>query len=192
VRVKKSENRKVKGDCTRTLFLFDTATFPARRGMTYVEVVVSLIILSTAMVASLQAFGIYAMGSRDWGERARALELANQLMAEINALPFEDPMGSVGIGLESGEIAGDRTTFNDIDDYHGWDESPPTNRNGIALQAYAGYRRTVSVTSDNSLAAATGLSLPADAFKKIVVRVFKDEKELARLVTVRSRHDAAD
>ncbi len=51
------------------------------------------------------------------------MELASQLVAEINVLPFADPSGSTHIGLEAGEITGNRTTFDDIDDFNNWSQA---------------------------------------------------------------------
>jgi len=157
--------------------------------MTLVEVTASLVILGVAVTAGVQALGSFAAGAKGWRERSTALELANALMAEINVLPFADPAGSSNIELEAGESDDDRTTFDDIDDYNGWDQTPPVDRTGAAMTAstYKGFRQQVSVVFDNSLATHTGMSLTAGGFKKITVTISKDDKVLAKLVTVRAK-----
>lgn len=157
-----------------------------RRGLTLAETMVSLVVLAVAVTAGVQSLGSFAAGARTWQERSVALELAAQLMSEINALPFHDPSGNTSIGRDAGETTGDRTTYDDIDDYDGWDESPPKDASGNAMSQYASYRRQVSVVFDNSLATQTGLTFPAGSFKKITVTILKDNKVLAQLVSVRA------
>src|SRR5262249_18715974 len=118
IETSKVESRKVEMRCARSAFFstfrpFAVSAF-SRRGLSYVEVVMSLMIISIAVASSLQAFGSYAVGRRAFEERAVAIELANQLMAEINRLPFSDPSGGNTIGIDSGESASDRSTFDDI------------------------------------------------------------------------------
>ncbi len=49
----------------------------------------------------------------------------------------------------TGEIADDRRTFDDVDDYHGWFASPPQLRNGDPIDMYEGWSRGVSVSRVN-------------------------------------------
>ena len=160
-----------------------------RLGLSSVEVVVSRAIIATSVAASLRAFGSYAMGRRAFEERAVAIELANQLMAEINQLPFAEP-GSNTLGLDAGEIASNRSTFDDIDDYHNWDASPPRDRTNAPMTQYEGYRRKVEVVFDTSVPNPPGGAWAAGTFKRITVRVSKDGKVLATLVTLRSKNNA--
>jgi len=158
-----------------------------RRALTLIEVVVSLVILAVAVTAGLQALGSFATGSRIWQERSTAIELANTLMAEIDALPFADPAGGSTIGVDSGESATDRSTFDDIDDYDGWDASPPKDKTNATMTGYDGYRQQVSVAFDNTLATFTGAALTANTFKKITVTISKDSRVLAQLTTIRAK-----
>lgn len=158
-----------------------------RAGLTLAEVLTCLVILGVAMTAGVQALGSFAASGRAWKERNTAMELANALMVQINELPFNDPDGSNVIGRESGEITDQRTTYDDIDDYDGWDASPPVDATGAPMTAYADYRQQVTVEFDTTLAARTGWSLGSGNFKKITVTILKDDKELARLTTIRAR-----
>jgi prepilin-type N-terminal cleavage/methylation domain-containing protein len=158
-----------------------------RKGLTLAEVVISLMILAVAVTAGVQALGSFSVGGMAWQDRSTAIELANALMAEIDSLPFADPAGSSTIGLESGETPGDRSTFDDIDDYDGWDACPPKDKTNAEMSAYGGFRQQVSVAFDNSLSTATGVAFAAGNFKKITVTISKDDKVLAKLVTVRAQ-----
>lgn len=157
------------------------------RGLTLVEVVISLVILGVAVAAGVQALGNFAAGSRTWQERSTALELANTLLAEIDSLPFCDPGGTNNISLDSGETSDDRSTFDDIDDYNGWDACPPKDKTNAPMTDYAGYRQQVTVAFDTSLATHTGATLTANTYKKITVTISKNDKTLARLITIRAK-----
>jgi type II secretory pathway pseudopilin PulG len=157
------------------------------RALTLVEVVISLIILAVAITAGVQALGSFAAGGRAWQERSTAIELANTLMAEIDSLPFADSGGSISIGLDSGEDPENRSTFDDIDDYNGWDASPPKDKTNAPMAACDGFRQQVTVSFENSLSAYTGVILTAGGFKKITVTISKDDKVLAQLTTIRSK-----
>lgn len=160
-----------------------------RRALTYFEVVVSLAILATASAASLQALGSFALGSRLWRERATAQELASQLQEEIETLPWADPAGGATIGIEVGEASGNRTTFDDIDDFDGWTEPSIQDRAGASLPGYGGYSRSVTVAYANDISSATTPALPTNTFKKITVTVWKNGKQLARLTAIRGAHN---
>lgn len=160
-----------------------------RRGLTYVETIVSTVILAVAVTASLRATGLFAFGERAADERVTANELANQLMAEINAWPFKEPGGNAAIGVNSGENAAVRTTFDDIDDFHGWKTSPPQDRLGNVMNDYTGYSRSVLVVYDNGYTAAPGIGLSTGKVKRITVIVKKGDRQLATLDAYRTEYD---
>lgn len=166
-----------------------------QRALTYVEVLISLVILATAVAASVGAYGSFAGGSRAWGERSTAAELANRLMSQVFTLPYADPSVSDPcamhtIGVDSGENAANRTTFDDLDDFNGWNVTPPRDTANAEQAEYTGYREQVTVAFDTSLATATGTSISAWGAKSIRVTVYKDDRALAELVTIRTCHDA--
>jgi hypothetical protein len=162
-----------------------------RPALSYVEVLMSLMLIATAVAASLRALGSYAMGRQAFEERAIAIELANQLMAEINQLPFADPAGGNTIALDSGENASNRATFDDIDDYNGYDQSPPRDRSNTSLTHYTGFQQQVTVAFDTTIPAPGSGTWTAGTFKKITVKILKNGKPLVTLVTVRSRNNAS-
>ena len=97
----------------------------SRSGITLIECAAASIILGLMITAGLRA----ATGAgAAQAISARALTgslLAEGLMNEVSALAYVDPSGSATIGLDSGEFAGDKTTFDDVDDFDNWTESPP-------------------------------------------------------------------
>lgn len=161
------------------------------RGLTLVEVVISMAIISTALTAGLRTMASFSQGQRAAEQKAVAMALANQLMAEINMWPYEDPVsGSTTFGLESGEIWGNRTTYDDIDDYNGLSLSPPTARNGDIIAGYDDYSLCVSI-SYYAPASTAFSGFPSNSFKSITVQVYKSGVEMARLTTIRGRHNGA-
>jgi len=157
-------------------------------GFTYVEVIVSLVIMSVAVVTGLEAFGMFAQGARLQQEQMIAADLADQMMAEISIWPFADPEGTVGIGLENGESLSDRQTFDDVDDYDGWSQMPPVTRSGEVMTDYADFQRSISVQYDAEAADLLGLSLTQ--LKRITVNVSCGDKSLAARMSIRADHNA--
>jgi prepilin-type N-terminal cleavage/methylation domain-containing protein len=153
-----------------------------RAAMTLVEVITCLVILGIAVAAGAQAMASFAAGSRIWQDRSTAIELAHALMAEINA-----PSGTNIIGREAGESADDRRTYDDIDDYNGWDATPPKDMTNAPMTAYAGFRQQVEVSFDESVSPAAVAALQTGCCKKIKVTISRDGKVLARLVTIRAK-----
>ena len=115
--------------------------------MTLIEVVASTMIVGLMSVAALNGLGAVTRSSEAIGNRAIALGLADDLMAEILPLPYSDPSDTPVFGIESGEAAaGPRSTFDDIDDFNGWNQSPPTTRDGVVIPNRTNWRHRVTVT----------------------------------------------
>ncbi len=118
---------------------------PKSRGLSLIEVVASTFIVGLMAVAALNALGAATRSSESIGNRAVALGLADELMAEILQSPYKDPEQTPVLGRESGEPAGPRSAFNDIDDYDGWNQSPPQYSDGTAIPDRAEWRQRVEV-----------------------------------------------
>ena len=74
--------------------------------------------------------------------RTSRLPLAQQMMSEVLQQEYEEDGGN--FGTESGESSA-RSDFDDMDDYNGWNESPPTDKAGTALSGYTGWTIDVDV-----------------------------------------------
>lgn len=150
-----------------------------QRGFGYIEAVISVVIMGTAVAMALHTFGAFARGAVFDRETAIATELAAQLAAEIRAQAFEDPGSTILFGPETGESDGTRQYFDDVDDYNGWTATPPKQRGGTSMTEYPNFTQSVVVVYDGS----TDL-------KKITVTITKDGKTRAQVVLLRARHDA--
>ena len=116
-----------------------------RRGVTLVEVVMSTMIVSILMVATLKALGAATSSSKSAGNRAVAIGLADDLMTEILKAKYVDPGSSPVFGLETGEGSTTRAAFNDVDDYNGWTEQPPQAKDGTVMANRSDWQRRVTV-----------------------------------------------
>ena len=94
-------------------------------------------------------------------------------MAEIMQLPYEDPDGIPLFGSEEILTLGNRSAFDDVDDYHGWSEAPPTAKDGALLAGDEGWERSVSVgyVNPDDL---NSTSLTDTGVKRITVKPFMD------------------
>ncbi|MCG3131621.1 MAG: hypothetical protein FLDDKLPJ_02425 [Phycisphaerae bacterium] len=136
----------------------------------------------------MNLYGSFVRGAVAEKEQQAAMDLASDLLAEILTRAFEDPElapGSFGAG--AGEVS--RKDYEDVDDYHGWVESPPQNLDGTVMTGYPNYRREVRVwnvqLSDMKTVASNG-STPV---KVIEVRVLVSRKLRATVVGYRTRHE---
>jgi Tfp pilus assembly protein PilV len=118
-----------------------------RSGLALVEMVISIVLVSVMLVAALNMVGASKLGQRKLHERLSGQQLAQDLMAEILSQDYADPEDGVdSFGLSSDEsAAGDRSLFDDVDDYDGWSATPPELQDGTVMSDLDGWTRTVRV-----------------------------------------------
>jgi MSHA pilin protein MshD len=157
-----------------------------RGAFSLVEVVVSVLIVGGLAVAVLNTMGATAAVRRMDADRARGISLAQDLIEEISAAAYEDPLdadGAFGTGVD--EVTGDRSEFDDVDDYDGWAASPPVHRDGTPIPGFGGWRRQVTVrwtdpaTPDVVNGSETGL-------KRIEVFVFHGDRQVSAMSLLRT------
>jgi type II secretory pathway pseudopilin PulG len=115
------------------------------RALSLIEVVASTMIVGLMTVAALNGLGATTRSSDTTGNRAVAIGLADELLAEILQAAYQDPSQTPVFGLESGESATLRSGFDDVDDYDGWNYSPPRYRDGTPMPDRDEWRHRVSV-----------------------------------------------
>jgi type II secretory pathway pseudopilin PulG len=155
-----------------------------RRGFGMVESIICVVLVGGVVVAALNNAGATFTNRRLATDRIRAQLLAGELMSEILAQHYEDPLSPV-FGLEPDENALFRTTFDDVDDYRNHTDSPPKSREGVALSGYSDYSRIVAVvradrTNPNNI------SLSESGLKRITVTVKVRGKTAATVTALRS------
>ena len=102
-------------------------------------------IVGLMAVAALNALGAATRSAMSTGNRAIAAGLADELITEALARAYSDPDEPPLFGPEDGEENGPRSVFDDIDDYHGWDENPVEDANGVAQPDREKFRRYAAV-----------------------------------------------
>lgn len=163
------------------------STRNARSGFSLFELAISSLLTGVLLVASLQSVSSSMISQRIMSDRAKASLLADGMAMEIHQQAYMEPgTSSSSISRESGESAGFRANYDDVDDYHGWSESPPSNKDGTKMDSLTGYQRSVTVTWVLATNLATS-SATETGVKKAVVTVRLNGTVLATRVLVRTK-----
>ncbi len=154
-------------------------------GFTLVEAVISIVLVGVLLVAAINTLGATAVSKRSIEHQALGYTLASDLMAEILNQAYEEPNDTPEFGRESSESGGDRTDWDDVDDYDGWSATPPETKDEEPLDGYDQWTRSVEVafvnpTSLNDLGGNTGV-------KRITVTASFKGVPAAELVAIRTQ-----
>lgn len=144
-------------------------------------------IVGLMAVAALDSLGAATRSAESIGNRAVAAGLADELMAEILRAEYSEPSGGTAIGLNAGETAGMRSTFDDVDDYHNFNQSPPKYRDGATMPGRVGWRQRVQVKWVVPLNPSAN-SATDQGVKQICVTIEHDGKVLAQQYAVRANN----
>ncbi|MBN2644957.1 MAG: prepilin-type N-terminal cleavage/methylation domain-containing protein [Desulfuromonadaceae bacterium] len=134
-----------------------------QRGVTLVELIVSIVIISIALAGVLTVMNYTTGHSADPMIQHQAVAIAEAYLEEIELQAYSDPGGPVETG---------RADLDDVDDYdkdapYGInDQSPPQDQNGAEMTSLAGYQVTVEIEPITDFGPAG-----SDTAKKISVRV---------------------
>jgi type II secretory pathway pseudopilin PulG len=155
------------------------------------EIVISTVIVGVMTVAALESVGMVFRTQRLSADRLAAHGLAQELLAEVLAMPYEDPQSpGGGIGLDSGESSGTRSTFDDVDDYDDWSSSI-RRKDGVAVSGYTGWQQAVQVAyaslTDPVTDAGSDLGL-----KRVTVTVTGPDGKVTTVVGLRARRGSLE
>ena len=163
-----------------------------RPALTLAEVAVSTAIVGVIIVASLESVGMVLRTRRLNASPLSGPGLAQELLDEILAMPYEDPQNPGGaIGVDSGESTSNRSHFDDIDDYHLWSSNDAKARSGATLSGYAGWECEVEVVRA-PLADPAASSSSDTGLKRISVTVTSPEGVTTTMTALRARHGAME
>lgn len=164
---------------------------PARRAFTIVEAVISMLVASIMLTGALRAVVMSRKTQVSAERRACARVLADELLDQITRLAYTDPaLPTLAPGPEGTEAVSGKAAFNDIDDFNGLTESPPTDRAGTKLTQFAGWTRSVSVAWVDPTNPAL-VSLTETGAKRITVNVSFGTVPQARRVIVKTNVPSA-
>ncbi len=121
------------------------------RGVTLIEVLMCVVIVSAALAAIVNLLAVSAAHSADPLIQRQSLAINQALIQEIDTMPFSatDPRtgAAEGMGPEPGESRGSATTpFDDPRDYAGYTESGIVTPSGTAIAGLSQYSASVAVS----------------------------------------------
>jgi type II secretory pathway pseudopilin PulG len=148
-----------------------------------VESLICIIIVGVMLTAALRAVGASNSAQRKAADRATGAMLAQSLVDEIMLELFENPT-SPTFGPEAGENT--RASFNDVDDYNNWIESPPKNFDATVMSNMSGWTRKV-VVEWVTAANLNQTSTSDTGIKRITVTVTKNGVTVGTRTAIRAR-----
>ncbi len=116
-------------------------------GLTLVELVISIVIISIAVTGVLMAYSTMVARSADPLIDVQAVAIAEAYMDEILAKPVAGPVGGGG-----------RATYATVGEYAGLSE-PPTDQFGAALAGLGAYTVAVTIGGSDLGIGATGVQV---------------------------------
>jgi len=165
-----------------------------RAGLSLLEVTVATAIVGVLLVASLETLGAVVRSSRTNAASMAGELLARDLMAHILDASYEEPVdsttnGTAGVwGPESDEQAGTREPFDDVDDFDGWDASPPVDAVGTPVILQNGWRRDVQIRYVQQ-AQPSLIATGDEGLKEIIVSVYFKGRLMTQLTALRADVD---
>ncbi len=149
------------------------------------ETAISILLVGGLVVVALNTVGASVSGRQFTRNRGRGDLLAHHLMGEILRQAYEEPVDTPIWGRESGESGGSRSAYDDVDDYDGWADSPPEDKDGTDLADLTGWERSVAVefVDPDSL---TTVSATDTGVKRITVTVRRDGVDKAALTSIKT------
>ncbi|MBV8781637.1 MAG: prepilin-type N-terminal cleavage/methylation domain-containing protein [Phycisphaerae bacterium] len=157
-----------------------------RSGFTLVEATLSVLIVSILMVAAMAAADVAITTQSRTGDRAAGRWLAAGLMTDVLSLAYQDPnYPTTTLGIDPGESANNKATFDDVDDFNGWSESPPQDKGGNVIPRFTNWKRTVTVQWCSATAPST-ISGSETGCKLITVQVFHNNVMMATRVALKA------
>lgn len=189
--------------------LFSPRTMPGRaacprargRGLTMIELVVFMVVISAALAGVLRIFMQATAASADPALVRQALAVAESLLEEVQLMPFTfcdgddanvstatSTGGCAGvadaIGAEAGEGRYATPQFDHVNDYHGFSMTGITDITNTAVAGLAGYSASITVAASalGSITSGSGDAL------RITVTVTGPGSTSVTLDGYRSRH----
>jgi len=126
----------------------------ASRGVILVETTLTLAVLGLAIAALMPLFVLSVRVNKSTERIAVASNLAASLLEEVRLRRWDETTPLTGewtanasplLGPDLGEAPADKTAFDDLDDFAGWREEPPTDPVGRPVPGLERYVRRVEV-----------------------------------------------
>lgn len=153
-------------------------TTARQRGLSLIELVIFMVVLSAALAGVLRVFIQATSASADPMLRRQALAIAESLMEEVQLMPFTfcDPddantetatssggcaSNAEALGAEAGETRFNTPQFDNVNDYNGYAMSGVVDITNTAVAGLSGYSASVAVAPAalNTISAGSGDAL---------------------------------
>lgn len=158
-----------------------------KRALSMIEVALSTVIIAVVLLSAMNMVGAAGTSMSSMANRATGTLLAEQLMAEILEQAYEEPsLGPGSFGIEAVEaVTGDRSLYDDVDDYYKWSASPPQNKGGSLIADRSAWRRSVIVAYVNP-ADLTQTLETSSGVKRVTVMVSFNNVLITSMVALRA------
>jgi MSHA pilin protein MshD len=110
------------------------------RGFTLVEMLLAIVVLGVGIAGVMLAFSVSVRGSGDPLVQHQLLAIAETLLEEIELKPYAVAANAAPSGCA-------RDTFNDVRDYHGYNQASACAIDGSPIAELGGYAVNVQVTA---------------------------------------------
>lgn len=155
-----------------------------QRAFGLIEATIATVIAGGVIVVSINTIASAVVIKHKTADQERGRLLASALMSEILQYPYADPIGGPNLGPGVDEITGNRSLFDDVDDYHGWTASPPQEKDGTPMADLAGWGRAVTIRRLNP--GSMTPSITDTGLLEVAVVVQQNGAEVARVVALRT------
>lgn len=162
-----------------------------RRGLSLVEAAVATVIVGIMLVSALATFDATIRVRNITTSRNKAAALASMLMSEILSRRYEEPVDEVQFGRETGESQTARGDWDDVDDYDGFTQAPPTDADGLAIDGAEKWAWQASVAFVDRADPGHVVTLDT-GLKRITVTVTDPRGMAVTHVALRSRFGTRD
>ena len=169
-----------------------------QRGLTLVELIVAMVVISVGVAGVLSAFNVSVRSSADPLVAKQAVALGEALVEEVSLAPFTwcDPDdANAEIAVSAGDCAslsevlgpeaGDVRPFDNVNDYHGLVLNllnPVSDVSGMAIPGLAGYTASIAIAEGGLPGLAAGESL------RIMVTVTAPNGDVYLMEGMRTRY----
>lgn len=124
------------------------------RGFILIEASVAYVVLALALAALVPVYLLCVAANKRTEFIAVSTQLSSELLEEVRLRKWDkntpNPPAAIpgpgALGLDAGENAADKRSFDDVDDFNGWSEAPPRDPLNAVLPRFAGYSRAVAVS----------------------------------------------
>jgi len=142
-----------------------------QQGMTLIELVVSIVIISIAAISMLALLSSQASHSGDAMVQTQAVHIADAYLAEVLQQSYQPLANAAG-----------RSNLNDVDDYKTWNDAVAKDRSGNPVPGLSAFSVSITVTP-----AALG-AVPASQSKQVDVIVRHTSGTTVKMTGFRTQH----